>query len=90
MPRITEDTADSNQFLIIYFKYVAAAHRFAEYFFRIESLTKIDIENLDLIFSIRHGVQKTLNSSTTHGTALSQRTETNSTGGKGPDVSNHP
>ena len=58
---ITEHTADSHEFLVVYLQDVASLHRVAEYFFVVESLTEIDVEDNESVIVIRHGVEEAVN-----------------------------
>ena len=74
--RITEDAADGHQLFIVNFQNIATTHRFTKYLLGIESLPKVDVENLQLSLHIGHGIEKTVDGSAAYLAALRQRAET--------------
>ncbi len=77
---IAKHAANGNQFLIVNLQHVATLHRLAEHFLGIEVLAEVDVEYLQLAFTVRHGIKKTVDGFAGHHAALSQRAETYGTG----------
>ena len=73
--RVTEHTAHCNQLFIIYLQHITFLERIAKHFFRIKTLTKVNVKHFQCIF--RHGIQELIDCFSGNHASLCQRTKAN-------------